>query len=590
MYDMKLTNPTLLFSFSETPDGTPASKPLVFTRAVEVVTAHHPAEVIPALNRVKAASEQGLYAAGFVAYEAAPAFDAAYTTRKPGDLPLLWFGIFESPDQHLPQGASDAFRFESQFTPSITETEYGERIQAIRNAIARGDTYQVNYTFRLRARFSGSPWALFYRCTEMSPPPFGACLDLGRFAIVSLSPELFFRTDGRRIVTRPMKGTAPRGRFLAEDQVQQAALHASEKNRAENVMIVDLLRNDVGRVAELGSVRVDSLFDVEVYPSTLQMTSTISALLRPGCTWVDAFVALFPCGSITGAPKASTMAHIAALEADPRGVYCGAIGYIAPGGRAVFNVAIRTLTIDQATGTAEYGTGGGITWDSESADEYVEAVLKTRALTHPQPHFQLIETLRLEDGRYGLFERHLARLTESARYFRFAIDPDQAKAKLVQFAAGHAHGRWRVRLLAGPRGDISITGQPLQNEPEQGVSRPVALARTPVSSTNPFLFHKTTLRDVYEKHRREFPNTFDVLLWNEKEEVTEFTIGNLVVDFDGNRYTPPWTCGLLAGTLRDELLERGEVRERMIRVADLRHARQMWFINSVRGWVPVHLI
>jgi len=409
--------PLLRFDFLAGGGGAP----LEFADPVAVIVAERVSEVCPALRAVQeAVRARGLWAAGYVAYEAAPAFDPALRTHADApSIPLAWFGLFRSPRPVSPGGSSRTGAFEvSEWQPSLARDEYAQRVQAVKAAIADGATYQVNLTMRLRARFAGDDYAYYQALREAQRAPYGAYLNLGRWRILSASPELFFRWSDGRIVTRPMKGTAARGRWAEEDAQQAEILHRSEKERAENVMIVYLLRNDLGRIAVPGTVTVPDLFTVETYPTVLQMTSTVAATPRLDTTLEQVFAALFPCGSVTGAPKVSTMRLISALEDSPRGVYCGAIGYLSPEGEAVFNVAIRTVVVDAEAGTAEYGVGGGVTWDSTVAAEYAEIETKAAVLAaEPSPAFDLVETLRLEQGLYYLLERHLARLSSSTKYF-----------------------------------------------------------------------------------------------------------------------------------------------------------------------------
>ena len=585
------------------PDVPPGG--LVFADPVEVIVAERLEEVRPVLDAVERAAARGVHAVGFVAYEAAPAFDPTLVTCPPGALPLAWFAVFRAAEPA--HGAGGAPLTLPPWEPNISRQRYDAAIAAIREAIARGETYQVNHTLRLRATFEGDATSFYRRLRAAQGAGYGAYLDTGRHRIVSASPELFFSRRGTRVTTRPMKGTRPRGRWLEEDEAAARALAASVKDRAENLMIVDLLRNDLGRVARFGTVRVPRLFDVERYPTVWQMTSTIEADVPEGTSLATLFAALFPCGSVTGAPKVATMRLIAALEEAPRGVYCGAIGWVRPGGDCVFNVAIRTVHIDAATGRAEYGVGGGITWDSTPEGEYAEALAKAAVLTHETPAFELIETLRLEDGRYARLERHLARLAASARYFGWPDPTDSARAALEAYATGLARGGGagtvhRVRLLVGAGGDARVEGRPLDDEvavgqasapsdtgPVAAPALPVAIASRPVSRRDRFRFHKTTRRECLDALRAERPNAFDALLYNEEGEFTEFTRGNLVVALDGALWTPPRDCGLLAGVLRDECIERGEIRERVIHREDLERADAVWFINSLRGWVPVRV-
>ncbi len=349
-------------------------------------------------------------------------------------------------------------------------------------------------------------------------------------------------------------------------------------------MIVDLLRNDLGRVAETGAVRVEELFRVERYPTVWQMTSTVAATLREGVTLDELFAALFPCGSVTGAPKVSTTRFIAALEDSPRGVYCGAVGFVAPGGDAAFNVAIRTVVIDEETGRAVYGTGGGVTWDSTPGGEYTEALAKAKLLTEDAPDFELLETMRLDGSGYHLLEEHLARLEASAEYFDIPVSVADVREALARRAREEGGAR-RVRLLVSRDGRVRVESAPLAELP-RGPLR-VALALTPVKKSDRFLCHKTTNRGQYEARRAEVPGVFDVLLWNEEGELTEFTNGNVVVELEGKCWTPPRACGLLAGTFRAELLRRGEVAERVLTRDDLARAARVWFVNGVRGRVEV---
>ncbi len=574
--------PDLHFAF---PDAEGYIRSRAFADPLRIIVAERLDQVLPALRAAQSEAQAGRYVAGYVAYEAAPAFDHALVTRPPSDLPLLWFGVFAAPvDRDPPAGG--AFTV-GAWQPTVDQPAYRAHIAAVRAAIARGETYQTNYTIRLRASFAGDDRALYERLRAAQRARYCAYLNLGRFRILSASPELFFTWRAGAIVTRPMKGTARRGRTLAEDERAAQWLRESLKNRAENLMIVDLLRNDLGRIAEIGTVHVPALFAVERYPTVWQMTSTVAARTRPDVALVDIFRALFPCGSITGAPKASTMRLIAELEDSPRGVYCGAIGVIEPGGAATFNVAIRTVTIDASTGTAEYGVGGGITWDSDASDEYDEVLAKAALLTEPPPTFELLETLRLEHGDYALRERHLQRLSESARYFGVPLESARVEAALDDHARQYPRESRRVRLLVTHDGTPRVESCPL--DPLPAAPLPVALARSPVSRADRLLYHKTTRRAVYESQRAALPEVFDVLLWNEAGEITEFTTGNVVLELDGRRWTPPVASGLLPGTFRAALLDQGAIVERVLTRDDLDRASRIWLINSVRGWVEVRL-
>ncbi len=578
-------SPFLLFEFPF-PDLYGRKRGLTFTHPVEILVAHCPGEVRAAMRKVQRAVNSGLYAAGYLAYEAAPSFDAALRVQSGTGIPLLWFGLFREPVTAGAEGFGETFHV-SAWEPSIDRKAYEDRVRLVRQAIARGETYQVNQTIRLHARFEGDDFAFYRHLCEVQKAGYCAYLHLGRFRVLSISPELFFHWQSDRITTRPMKGTAPRGRWLAEDEAQANWLEKSDKNRAENLMIVDLLRSDLGRIATIGSVHVPHLFEIERYGTIFQMTSTIEARPRPNLSLLDLFEALFPCGSVTGAPKISTMGLITALEDSPRQIYCGAIGFVTPHHQAMFNVAIRTVLIDSQTGLAEYGVGSGITWASQAGDEYGETVTKASFLTGDYPQFSLLETLRLENCCYRLLERHLQRLQESAHYFGVSISPLLIREALQSHACSFPNGVRRVQLLISRQGEVQVKSTPLLALPRSPLLS--VLAQEPVSRHNSFLFHKTTHRSVYEMRRSPHKDVYDVLLRNQEDELTEFTSGNLVVELEGRRYTPYLESGLLAGTFRADLLDRKEIVERVLTSRDLKRASRIWLINSVRGWVPVLL-
>lgn len=535
------------------------------------------------LAAVERAVADGLHAAGFVAYEAAPAFDPAFATHTPDPrLPLAWFALYGRREEaHC---VWDAAGGEAELGPwriDLDREAYVDRIERIRALIAAGDTYQVNLTTRLTAPFRGDPHALYERLCLGQRSGFCAYLDLGDGrSIVSASPELFFRLDEGGLELRPMKGTRPRGRWVEEDRALTTELAASPKDRAENLMIVDLLRNDAGRVAAFGGVRVERLFEVERYETVLQMTSTIHAVPRPDAGLVDVFRALFPCGSVTGAPKVRTMEIIRDLETGPRGVYCGAIGFASPG-EAVFSVGIRTLLLDAAAGTAELGVGSGVTWDSDAAAEWLECWSKAAFARRAPADFRLLETMMWEpEGGWRLLGGHIARLAASAEYFGFSLDADEALRRLDDAARGF-DGPRRVRLMLDRGGSIQVESVPYVASP--GPVR-VAIAPEPVDSRDSLLYHKTTRRGEYERRAAARPDCDDVLLVNERGELTESTIANVVVRMDGGLWTPPLDAGLLPGVFRADLLARGEICERTLHPADLARAEEIWLISSLRGW------
>ena len=385
------------------------------------------------------------------------------------------------------------------------------------------------------------------------------------------------------IETRPMKGTQPRSADEAEDVRRRAFLAHDEKNRAENLMIVDLLRNDISRVSEPGTVTVPELYRVESYATVHQMTSTVTA--ESDASLVEVFDALFPGASITGAPKVSTSRIITEVEDSPRGVYTGSIGVVGPDGFAEFNIAIRTVWIDRALGTAEYGTGGGIVWDSDPTDEWHEAHHKARVLHRACASMRLLETIKYEpDHGLVLLDRHIDRVSEAAEHFGYDLDRVELRRVLD---AVRLEGAARVRLLVDASGSIDLDITP--ESPDDGLPWRLPIDTEPIDPSDERLYFKTTERGRYDEARARFPHARDVILWNDRGEVTETTIGNLVVELDGEWVTPAATSGLLPGTFRAELLDQGVVTERVVTLEDLAIARRVWMVNSVRGWVPATL-
>lgn len=563
---------------------------LHFQTPERIITAKSVDEVLPALQEIETATQSGKYAAGFLSYEAAAAFDPAFSSCAPGNLPLLWFGIYSDPKTLQEKEFPDTENVEcGDWNFSVSRAEYREQIARIKAYIAAGDTYQVNHTVRLHNE-SFNPeesWPFFLNTFLPLDSEFSAYLETERFALASGSPELFFEQDGNQLTCRPMKGTIRRGPYREVDRRQRNTLGESEKDRAENVMIVDMIRNDLGRIADPGSVHTTRLFDLEKYATVWQMTSTVTAKTRASIT--DIFKALFPCASITGAPKVRTMEIIHELEQSPRGIYTGCIGYIAPGRQARFNVAIRTLAIDKANGSAEYGTGGGIVWDSEADAEFAECEAKALTLTAPRPRFQLLETLLFEPGK-GLFllDKHLERLTQAADHFNFKCALPAIRQALEAFQCDEFA---RLRLLVSRDGSFELQHVPLGKErPVIDQAWKLALAKTPVNSHDPFLYHKTTHRTVYEKAKAGCEGADDVVLFNERGEITESTFANIVIEQNGRKFTPPIECGLLNGTFRQHLLESGELIEKIITLDELKSAEKIWLINSVRGWIPAEWI
>jgi para-aminobenzoate synthetase / 4-amino-4-deoxychorismate lyase len=582
-------------------DLTGAEASFRFVEPVGVLEAARPDEVAEVLAAAEGAAARGLWVAGFAAYEAAPGLDPSLEVRTRDDddpfarMPLAWFAMFERREEtSLPEPQHDPEPAPlGAWEPSIDRETYDRAISEIRDRIAAGDTYQVNHTLRLRSHVEGDERGLYRDLCFAQRGAYAAYLNLGRYRVLSASPELFFRRDGDRLTTKPMKGTAPRGRWLAEDEVIAATLRGSVKDRAENAMIVDLLRNDMGRIARSGSVSWSDVFDLERYETVWQLTSTVEAEVGPDADLASIFGALFPCGSVTGAPKVRTMQIISALEDSPRGVYCGAVGYLAPEGSGMptarFNVPIRTVIVDAETHTAEYGVGGGITWDSRAASEYDEVVAKARVLTARRPRFELFETMRHEPGE-GIvhLDRHLGRLRASAAYFGFVLDEPAIDAALAREVATLDGREARVRLTLDRRGAVATRSAPM---PPRGDTIRVAIDQEgPVDPSDPMLFHKTTRRKLYEDAVGRHPDADDVLLTNVRGEITESTIANVAVELDGSWITPPLESGLLPGVGREIALDEGWLGEGIVRVEDLHRAHRVALVSDVRGIRQVELI
>ena len=575
---------------------------LAFSDPAIVLQADAPDAVRRTLDDVEHLTrDRGLHAVGFVTYEAGGAFGLPVRDREPG-LPLVWFGLYEPARVCVVPPPEPGGHYElGPISPSIDRAAFTKAFTVIKHHIAEGDTYQVNFTFQLTAGFTGDPDALFADLWEGQRGHYAAFLDLGDTVICSASPELFFTFEGADIIAKPMKGTAARGLTLAADRANAAALHESAKNRAENVMIVDMMRNDIGRIADVGSVTVPELFVVERYPNVWQMTSEVRGRTR--APLADILAALHPPASITGAPKPATMALISELEAAPRGIYTGAIGHVPPDGLARFSVAIRTAVIDRQSGRLSFGVGSGIVWDSDATAEYDECLLKGTMLGRRPVPVELLETMLWTAAEgFVLLEGHMRRLLSSAEYFDVPVSAPQVIAALTETVeqvaspAQQMHDLLpgairvetppvplRIRLRVKHDGQIHVEAAPLV--PEPGPLR-VTLAHAPIDPLNALLYHKTTNRAVYDAARAAAPGSDEVLLWNANGEVTEATASNLIVELDGMRVTPPVSCGLLPGTAREDLLARGAVIERVVRVDELRRATGLWLVNSVRGMRP----
>ena len=561
-----------------------------------VLVAHHIDEVKPVLEAVHAAAEAGHWCVGHVRYEAAPAFDAALQVHA-ADGPLVWFEVHDGAPSAWPS-AQAAGHAEARATwlPTLARPDFDAAIARIHQAIGDGELYQVNYTAPWMGTVTGEGTALFDALLRAQPGGYAACFTAGDEQVLSVSPELFFdwqaSAAGGSILARPMKGTAARGTTPALDVAAAERLRASPKERAENVMIVDLLRNDLSRIAEPHTVRVPELFHTQALPTVWQMTSDVQARTRTGLRLPDVFAALFPCGSVTGAPKVRAMQLIRELERQPRGIYCGAIGVVRPDGHggiaATFNVPIRTVVM---RGTqARCSIGSGITASAAAGAEWQEWLHKQAFLARASEPFEVLETLALVDGVYRHQAEHLARMAEAAQHFGYPWQPAAVHACLQALAAQHGSGPWRVRLL------LDRFGQPRAEAfALQPTATPVRLQLAPrplAEAHGEWVRFKTTRRAHYAAFApAPGSGIFDTVLFNAEGEITESTFGNLAMQMDDGRWlTPPLGCGLLPGVGRAVALREGRVQEGVVRVQDLHRVRRWAFINSLRGWLDAELI
>lgn len=554
-------------------------KSTCFGQPLYIIQTHLHNEVQACFKQIQQATKDGFYVAGYVSYEAASAFIPYLTTHNKSAMPLLWFGVFEKPIAPIENERLSSHPLSQPYHWKIdtSDTDYQNAIKCIHDNIAQGNVYQVNYTARLTTTIPKQVAYDYYKkIRHAQQANYCAYLDTGERQILSASPELFFHWKQGKITTKPMKGTITRGKTLAEDLSQINILRQSDKDRSENLMIVDLLRNDLSKIAHLNSIKIPALFTIEKYPTVWQMTSTITAETKPETTLFDLFKALFPCGSITGAPKVTAMQIITQLETSPREIYCGAIGFITPDQEAIFNVPIRTLHIDNQTNKATYGAGGGITWSSTDKGEYQELLAKAEILSTPTLPAELLESLLLCNGQYFLLALHLKRLRGSARYFNFKFSYKHTKQQLQSLAKELHTGNYKVRLLLNQQGEITITNEPIEK------IECVLQAKWSdkiIYSNNKLLYHKTTNRSFYPIASLDN----EQLLVNEHNQVTEFVNGNLVIYTKGRFLTPPQSVGLLNGTLRQWLLKHRYIQEKILYPQDIEHADHIYFINSVRG-------
>ena len=554
-----------------------------FTQPIKELKTRDLAEVADLLAQVESYQEQGYYVVGYVSYEAAPAFEEKLAVHKAPLLAeyLLYFTVHDRVETSPIPLTYEEVDLPSKWQEETSAENYEKAIAQIHHHLRQGDTYQVNYTVQLKQDLSVDPFATYNRMVVEQEAGYNAYVEHDEMAVISMSPELFFEQNDRELTTRPMKGTTQRGVTDQEDLAQASWLEQDPKNRSENMMIVDLLRNDMNRISEVGSEHVERLCQVEQYSTVWQMTSTIKSQLRPDVDLVEIFRSLFPCGSITGAPKIATMEIIKNLEPQPRGVYCGTIGLLLPNGRRIFNVAIRTIQLHQ--GKAIYGVGGGITWDSTWESEYREVHQKAAVLYRKQARFQLITTGKISQKQLLFEDQHLERLTKASRYFAFPFDPKKLRQKIEEECQVCDDNQdYRLRIITSKSGEMELSRQILSPLSPSFCKAKLCLQEADLQQA--FTYFKTTHRPHLSLGKQES------IYHNAAGELLETSIGNLVLKIAGKLYTPPTSLGILPGIYRQHLLETGQVKEKIMTLEDLNQAEAIYGCNAVRGLYELEVI
>ena len=547
-----------------------------FTQPIKELKTRNLAEVVDLLAQVESYQEQGYYVVGYVSYEAAPAFEEKLAVHKAPLLAeyLLYFTVHDGVETSPIPLTYEEVDLPSNWQEVTSAEDYEKAIAQIHHHLRQGDTYQVNYTVQLKQDLSANPFAIYNRMVVEQEAGYNAYVEHDEMAVISMSPELFFEQNDRELTTRPMKGTTKRGLTDDEDLKEAAWLEQDPKNRSENMMIVDLLRNDMNRISEVGSEHVERLCQVEQYSTVWQMTSTIKSQLRPDVDLVTIFRSLFPCGSITGTPKIATMEIIKNLEPQPRGVYCGTIGLLLPNGRRIFNVAIRTIQLYK--GQAIYGVGGGITWDSTWESEYREVHQKAAVLYRKQARFKLITTGKISQKSLLFEDQHLERLTKASRYFAYPFDPEELRQKIEEECqACDSHQDYRLRITLNKSGELELSRQVLTSLSPSFCQAQLCLQEADLQQA--FTYFKTTHRPHLNLDKQE------IIYHNAAGELLETSIGNLVLKIAGKLYTPPTNLGILPGIYRQHLLEGGQVEEKVLTLKDLAQAEAIYGCNAVRG-------
>ena len=548
----------------------------IFTDAIKELKTKNIKEVKHLLAEVEAYQNKGYYAVGYLSYEAAPAFETKFQVID-GPLMseyLLYFTVHETVQTEPIPLTYDPITLPKSWQELTTAEEYKAAIEHIHHHIRQGDTYQVNYTVQLQQNLTADPFAIYNRLVVEQNAHYNAFIQHDDVSIISISPELFFKKDGNKLTTRPMKGTTNRGLTTETDLAQARWLAQDQKNRSENMMIVDLLRNDMNRISKIGSEDVKSLCQVEQYSTVWQMTSTIETQLLTNRSLCDVFQALFPCGSITGAPKIATMEIIKKVEKQPRGVYCGAIGILVPQGPSIFNVAIRTLQMEETK--AIYGVGGGITWDSNWESEYEETKQKAAVLYRQNPKFDLISTGRIHQGKLLFLEEHIKRLQESSRYFDYPFNAEKANYQVEALCQSlDLNTDYRLKMSLAKDGELKFEHSQLTNLSDDFCQARLVEQRHPLDS--PYTFFKTSYRPhlSIELHEQ--------IYYNHEGQLLETSIGNIVLKIEDQLYTPPVHLGLLNGIYRQSLIAENKLKEKVLTVKDLKQAQAIYGCNAMRG-------
>jgi para-aminobenzoate synthetase/4-amino-4-deoxychorismate lyase len=588
-----LDNPYSAFFY--TPSYYSKSSSYLFSNSKEIIPIYNKNDLHNSLPLVDSYLEKGLrgyclieYEAGYLMEEKLEKLLAAKEQK------LMQFFFFEEKNitkiksVFIEFGEIEPKSFSvSDFKLKTTQSKFFNDIKKIKQYIEEGDTYQVNYAVKSEFNFTGSYASLFKNLLFNQSANYSAFINNENNYIISLSPELFIQIDKKRIKTKPMKGTLNRTKNIKSDSLKEYELRNSKKNMAENVMIVDLLRNDLGKFCKYGSVKVDELYGIETYESLFQMVSTVRGRLVNGTSLGEMIKYIFPCGSITGAPKIRTMDIIHELEADRRGIYTGAIGMIGKE-ESVLNVAIRTIKIEKETGVGEMGLGSGIVWDSEPEKEYSETLLKGDFITAPLKQFELIETMLLDDGQIFLFEDHLERLRSAAKFFLFNINEDKiTKSLFKKIDKKYSKGKYKIRLTLNKWGKVKYTFNFITLVPD--VVKIIISDKT-VDSENKFQYFKTTNRELYTSELSKYNRAgyFEVIFFNEKDELAEGCTTNIFIKKNDVWLTPPISSGILPGIYRNHFMySKKDVKETIITINDLLHADEVMLVNSVIGEVKV---